>query len=172
MADRSVLELPIGFFNGDNDAQLAAGDVSALLASFNSTWSFSFDDTEEMAIVSQRFIMPTQYTGGTLKALIGFFMASDNTNDIALEVFVEAVTPDTDTIDLETATGWDSANAGTVSLAGSTAGDPLSLTITLTNKDGVAAGDLVRIGIRRNTISANDDAAGLLYITSCQLLEA
>jgi hypothetical protein len=171
MADESLVELPMPLFAGDEDAQLIAGDVYALIGVFKGNFIYKFDDTNEMAIVSKRFRMPTQYAGGVVKAGLGFFMASDNTNDIALDVFIEAVTPDTDTIDLEATTGWDSANSGTVSLSGSTAGDPLSLTITLTNKDGVVAGDWVRVGIRRDTDSANDDAAGYLYLDICHLLE-
>ena len=171
MADESLLELPMPLFVGDNDAQLVAGDVYALLDVFNGNMIYKFDDTEEMAIVSKRFRMPTQYAAGVLKAELGFFMASDNTNDVAFDVFIEAVTPGSDTIDLETATGWDSANPGTISVSGSTAGDPLSMTITLTNKDSIAAGDWCRVGIRCDTDSANHDVSGFTYLDICHLLE-
>jgi len=132
----------------------------------------ALDDTDEEAATSAGFEWPDEYTGsGTLKATCHFYMASDNTNDIALDVFVEAVTPGTDTLDLEATDGFDAANSGTVSLSGSTAGDALSLTITLTNKDSVASGDLVRIGVRRDCDSANDDAAGDLFLASVTIYE-
>ncbi len=89
-------------------------------------------------------------------------MASDNTNDIALAAFVEAKTP-ADTLNMVTASGWGAANSGTRSLAGSTAGDPLKLSIPLTNDDSVTSGDLVRVGIRRDTTSVNDDASGKTF---------
>lgn len=172
MADVSILELPSTLFTGDSNAQLVAGDNPAVPRTFNDTMCWQFDATDEAAIItSSRVRMPTTYAAGTTKAEIHFFMESDNTNDIALDVFVEAVTPNTDTLDLESATSWDTANSGTVSLSGSTAGDLLTLTITLTNKDSLAAGDGFRIGVRRDTDSANDDASGNLYIASVHILE-
>ena len=113
--------------------------------------------------------MPSQYTGSGLKAVVHFFMASDATNDIALDVFVEAKTPNADTLDMETADSWDSANSGTKSVGGTTAGDPLTLEITLTNADSVAVGDLVRFGVRRDTDSGDDDASGDLFITCIEI---
>ena len=73
---------------------------------------------------------------------------------------------------MNSATRWDTANTGTVSVSGSTAGDPLTLAITLTNKDSVAASDVFRIGIRRDTDSGDDDAVGNLYITNIDVWES
>ena len=111
MADTTILSLSPSSFVPDNDAQLVAGDAGASYIPHNAALVWAFDDTDEEAIVSHPFIMPTQYAAGTTKAKIHFYMASDTTNDVAIDVFVEAVTPDTDTLDLETATGWDSATA-------------------------------------------------------------
>lgn len=171
MAHTSLFPLPASAFIGDNDAQLVAGDVAAAAKNHKGRPAMAFDDTEEEAMVSPEYVMPGQYAGGTLTADILFGMASDNTNDVALDVFVEAKTPNTDTLDMEAATSWDAANSGTVSLSGSTASDPLKLSITLTNKDSVAAGDLVRFGIRRDTDSVNDDASGDLFIYSVDIWE-
>lgn len=171
MAHTTLLTLPATAFVGDNDAQLVAGDGPATQVNHVGRPAFAFDDTAEEAMVSAEVTMPGQYAAGTLTADICFAMASDNTNDIALDVFVEAKTPGTDTLDMETASGWDTANSGTVSLSGSTAGDPLKVSITLTNADSVAAGDLVRFGVRRDTDSVNDDASGDLYIYSVEIWE-
>lgn len=172
MAHITILSIPASAFVGDNDAQLVGGDNPAAPVNHKGRPAMAFDATDEEAMVSAEFVMPGQYAGGTLTADILFAMASDNTNDIALDVYVEAKTPDTDTLDMETATGWDTVNSATVSLSGSTAGDPLKLSVTLTNKDSVAAGDLVRIGIRRDTDSGDDDASGDLYVYSVDLWES
>lgn len=165
------LTLTSNNFVGDNDAQLVAGDGPATPKTFKGRLVWAFDDTAEEAIVSQPFAWPTAYASGAVTASVCVFMASDNTNDIAVDVFVEAVSSG-DTIDLESATSWDSANSGTVSLSGTTAGDPVFLTITLANKDSVVAGDIVRIGIRRDCDSANDDATGDMYFSHVEIYEA
>jgi len=165
----TLLNFPASALLGDNDAQLVAGDVGAVHASKKGRPVLAFDDMDEAAALAPEVEMPSQYSGSGLKAVVHFFMASDATNDIALDVFVEAKTPDSDTLDLEAATGWDSANSGTKSLSGTTAGDPLTLEITLTNADSVAAGDLVRFGVRRDTDSGDDDASGDLYITAIEI---
>lgn len=166
----TLLNFPASSLIGDNDANLVAGDLAATPANKNGRPVLAFDDTDEEAALTPEVEMPSQYTGSGLKAVVHFFMASDAANNIALDVFVEAKTPDADTLDLETADSWDSANSGTKDLSGTTAGDPLTLEITLSNADSVAIGDLVRFGIRRDTDSANDDASGDLFI-SCMEIE-
>lgn len=172
MAHATLLSLSANSFIGDNDENLVAGDGPATPVEHNGRPAMAFDDTAEEAVVSAEFVMPGQYAGGTLAADIIFAMASDNTNDIALDVYVEAKTPDADTLDMQTADSWDTVNSGTVSVSGSTAGDPLKLSVTLTNKDSVAAGDLVRVGIRRDTDHANDDASGDLFLYSVDFWES
>lgn len=167
----TIFILPATAFVGDNEAQLVTGDIVAAMDIFKTRPVLSYDDTDEEAAISCELPVPSHYGGGGIKAICHFFMASDNTNDIALDVFVESKTPNSDTLDLEAATSWDSANSGTVSLSGSTAGDPLTLTITLTNNDSIAVGDLVRFGIRRDCDSVNDDATGDLYLASVEIQE-
>ena len=165
----TLLNFPASCMIGDNDAQLVAGDVGAPHASFKGRPVLSFDHTNEEAAITPEVEMPSQYSGSGLKAVVHFFMASDATNDIALDVFVEAKTPNSDTLDLEAAVSWSAANSGTKSVGGTTAGDPLTLEITLTNADSVAAGDLVRFGVRRDTDSGDDDANDNLYITCIEI---
>lgn len=157
-------------FIGDTEANLVAGDLASKPVFHNARHGWSFDDTDEEAIVSQEFPVPSGLPA-SIKAIIHFAMASDATNDIALDVFVESKTPNSDTLDMETADSWDAANSGTKSLATTTAGDPLTLEITLTNKDSIAVGDLARIGIRRDCDSANDDAVGDLFIYAMEIQE-
>jgi len=159
---QTLLNFSYNDMHGDEDAQLVAGDIASTTYTHKGRKVWSFDDTVEQALLTDPKVMPAGIDGfsGTLHATLFLYMGSDNTNDIAMDAFVEAVTPDADTLDLETATGWDSVNAGTISLAGTTAGDLVTMDITLTNADNVAVGDLVRFGIRRDCDSANDDASG------------
>ncbi len=171
MAHTTLLSLSANSFIGDTDANLVAGDSGAIPVLHKGRPAISFDATTEQAMVSPEFIMPGQYAAGTLNADILFAMADDNTNDIALGVYLEAKTPNVDTLDMETATSWDVANSGTISLSGSTVGDPLKLSVPLTNNDSVATGDLVRLGIRRDTLSPNDDASGKVFIYNVDFWE-
>jgi len=170
-AGDTIFLFPAVMWVGDGDAQLVAGDEWPTFVVHEGRMSLAFDDTDEEAAVSVEIPCPAHYDGGGLKAIIHFYMASDNSNDIALDIFVEAKTPDSDTLDLESAASWDSANSGTVSLSGSTAGDPLTLEITLSNDDSIAVGDLVRFGIRRDCDSADDDATGDLYLSAVEIQE-
>ncbi len=171
MAHSTLISLPASSFVGDNDAQLVGGDAAATPVNHLGRPAMAFDATDEEAMVSAELPMPGQYAGGVLTATIHFAMASDATNDIKLDMYVEAKTPDTDTLDMEAASSWHTLNTGTVSVGGTTAGDPLTLVITLTNKDSVAAGDLVRFGIRRDCDSGDDDASGDLFIYSVDIWE-
>lgn len=160
MATLFVMET--GAFVGDDDAQLVAGDVAAELEqALSSRAFFVFPDVAEAAVVSKQLIVPSQYTGSGLVAIVhGFFKDETVAAETGtIDVFVEAVTPNADTIDMETASGWSTANPGDV-VPGGTAGDPVSLSIPLTNDDGLAVGDAFRIGIRRDTDDGDDTATG------------
>jgi len=101
--------------------------------------------------------MPGQYAGGTLKASLGYVMASATSGKVDFEVSVEAVS-DGDTVDLDATTSFDTLNAGNVTVP-ATAGHIDVLTITLTNKDSVAAGDLITFKLERDADDATDDTA-------------
>ena len=113
------------------------------------------------------FRMPTAYTGtGTLKLAIGYFAASATSGDVKWDVAVEAVT-DADAVDLDTASSFDTENTATVTVP-ATQGYLDVATITLTNKDSVAAGDMVRLQIICDSEDAATTTTGdvcLLYAT-------
>ena len=113
------------------------------------------------------FRMPTAYTGsGTLKAAIGYFMASATSGDLKWDIAVEAVT-DADAVDLDSASSFDTENTVTVTVP-ATQGHLDVATITLTNKDSVAAGDMVRLNIICDSVDAATTTTGdanLLYVT-------
>ena len=159
----TLLILDASVFVGDEDAQLVAGDVAAspeVIKSSRMWWSF--DDTDEEAITSKQLVMPSQYTGSGLVAILhGFFKTEVTAGETAsMEVYIEAVTPNADTLDMETAESFSTANLVDVDPSDNTAGDPMSDSVTLTNADGVAVGDSFRVGIRRDIDDADDTATG------------
>lgn len=128
----------------------------------------AFDDTTVEGARSAPFQMPAAYTGGgTLKADIFYMMASATTGKVDFEVAVEAVTA-ADSVDLDSAESFDTANAANQTVPG-TAGYLGKLTVTLTNKDSVAAGDMVRLKLERDADDGTDDTASgdarVLFVT-------
>lgn len=118
----------------------------------------AFDDTTVEGARSAPFQMPADYTGsGTLKADIYYKMASATSGKVDFEVAVEAVTA-ADAVDLDSAESFDTANAANETVPGS-AGYLGKLTVTLANKDSVAAGDMVRLKLERDADDGTDDTA-------------
>jgi len=118
----------------------------------------AFDAGTVEAMFSKAFQMPASYTGtGTLKADILYAAATATSGKFDFEVSVEAITA-ADAVDTDTASSFDSVNAGNQTVPG-TAGYLGVLTITLANKDSVAAGDMVRIKLERDADDGTDDTA-------------
>lgn len=118
----------------------------------------SFDDTTVENARSPQAMMPAAYTGsGTLKADIFYAMASATSGKVDFEVSVEALTA-ADAVDTDSAESFDTANAADETVPG-TAGYLGKLTVTLTNKDSVAAGDQVRLKLERDADDGTNDTA-------------
>lgn len=119
---------------------------------------WAFDAATVEGLRSKAFQMPAAYTGtGTLKLDIFYAMANATSGKVDFEASVEAITPD-DATDTDAAESFDTANAANETVPG-TAGYMSVLTITLTNKDSVAAGDMVRIKLERDADDGTDDTA-------------
>ena len=113
-----------------------------------------FDDTTPETCYWQ-FRMPANYTSG-LTAKIQYTMASATTGKVDFEVSVMAVS-DGDGADVET-DSFDTVNSGSATVPG-TAGLLDEISITLTNADGVVAGDLVLISLARDADDGTNDTA-------------
>jgi len=123
----------------------------------NSGWRLLFDDTTQET-ASWEFVLNDGYGGSTLYADVYFTMASGEANEVQFEVYVMAVTPG-DATDWDT-DSYDTENVGVTTVA-ATAGRLYKQTITLTNNDSLAAGDLIRIKLSTDSDDAvNDDATG------------
>ena len=129
----------------------------------------AFDDSADESASTGMFVMPSEYTGsGTLKADICYYTASATSGDLAMLVGVEALT-DGDSVDMEAAHSFDFTSSAATKTVPGTAGHPDILTYTLTNKDSVAAGDIVRVLILRDV--SEDGVSGDVYVASVSLYE-
>lgn len=157
----TLLNFDAACFDGDN-VPVTAGDLAAYFDVIQGRTVLVYPDgANEYAAVTRAVEMPQAYAAGALTAKLGIFTAA-TTGSIAWEVYVEAVT-DADATDLDAGTSFDSANAATVAVP-ATAGYLDVVSITLTNKDSVAAGDMVRFLVRRDADLAGDDAAANAYV--------
>lgn len=114
------------------------------------------------------FIAPQGLTG-TLTLVVKYMMASATTGKVDFEVAVEAVTA-ADALDLDATTSFATVNTITAPTVPGTAGHMGEFTATLTNNDSIAAGDYVRISLKRDAADAtNDTATGDCYILMAEL---
>lgn len=115
------------------------------------------------------FVAPQGITG-TLTLLLFCIAASATSGAVYFQAQVEAVTP-ADAVDLDATTSFDTANSGNATVA-ATAGYLFTVSITLTNADSVAAGDIVRIALNRDADNASDTATGDMYLLAAEFRDA
>jgi len=169
----TVFAFDAGALVPDTGATLVAGDAAALQVSHNEGPAIELDDTDEMAFLTRWVPAPQGLSIDT--AEIYFYPTGDpgDTDGVRIDAYVEAVTPNSDTQDMyDGAKGFDSANSASRVMNGVAEGDPQKLTITLTNKDSVAAGDMVRFGFRRDTDHEDDDYAASIFVTAIEIRES
>lgn len=106
------------------------------------------------------FVAPQGLTG-TLSIVIFFCMASATSGAVGFQAAIEAITPG-DATDTDATTSFDSVNNSTSTTVPGTAGNMSTITITLTNADSMAAGDLVRLALNRDADGSaiTDSATG------------
>lgn len=165
----TLLNFDAASMDGDT-VPVTAGDKAAYFDSINGRLMLVFPDgADEYAAVTRAVAMPQAYAGGTLTAKLHFITGA-TANEVVWEVYVEAVT-EADATDLDAATSFDSVNTTTETVPG-TAGYLGICDVTLTNKDSVAAGDMVRFLVRRDSDAAGDDAAASAYLIAVEIQEA
>ena len=126
----------------------------------------AFDDTDVKYIYVE-FVCPA--FSGTPTFNIPYSMASATANDVDFEVEVMAVTPG-DSSDIGTES-YDTANSANETVPG-TAGYLSELSISLSNDDGMAEGDYVRLRISRDADDGtNDDATGDCNVRTTMYLD-
>lgn len=113
-------------------------------------------------------VVPQSYGGGTLEARLQIIMESATTGDVDWDVEVEAVTPG-DATDLDAGFSFDTVNSVDGTTVPGTAGHMFEVTVTLTNADSAAAGDLLTLRVTRD--GTNDTASGKAYLARVELRE-
>lgn len=108
---------------------------------------------------------------GTLVAIVTYIMASATSGKVDFEGSIEAVS-DGDATNLASSDSFDTANDNNATVPG-TAGYIDQITITLTNKDSIAAGDYFRFRLMRDADDGtNDTATGDCYVLSVEIRDA
>lgn len=139
------------------------------LTQINQRPVLAFDaSTDETAYWTD--IAPQGLTG-TLTLLVWYAMASATSGNVILQASIEAVT-DGDSLDLDSATSFDTVNSSSATAVPGTAGFPDVISITLTNADSIAAADYYRISVNRDADNASDTATGDLYLLGFELRDA
>jgi len=155
-------------FLSPKSADFPASAYAQLSAIFNRK-VIAFDASVEESI--EWTFRAAQGLTGPLTLECDFIMASAVANSIVLGATVEAVTPG-DAVDLDSADSFASTNNSSAVTVPGTAGYLARATITLTNDDGIAAGDLVRVKISRKVSDGGDTATGDLYLLGAELRDA
>ena len=110
---------------------------------------------------------------GTITVVITYLMASATSGAVGLQAQLEAIT-DGDATDLDATTSFDSVNNSSSTTVPGTAGYIDQISITMTNADSLAAGDLFRLSINRDADGSaiTDSATGDLGILAVELRDA
>jgi hypothetical protein len=154
-------------------AELPAGEyyrLETISVSGGNRYAVKFDDTTAQQIIWTLPILPGIYQGGALTLTLECIAASATSGNVKVTAEVEAITPG-DAVDLDGATSFDTANSQTTAVAG-TAGYLFEVAVTLTNKDGAAAGDHLRLRVKRDAADGADTATGDLRVLGATLTEA
>lgn len=104
------------------------------------------------------FKLPSDAAVTTWTVKLDYCMASATSGNVVLWVYVQAVS-DGDSLDLDASESFDTVNASAATAVPGTAGYIDSISITLSNKDSVAAGDLVIVKVMRPGLSEAADTA-------------
>lgn len=118
------------------------------------------------------FAVPQGFTG-TMTAIVTYCMASATANAVGFQIAVEAIT-DGDATDTDATTSFDTVNNSASTTVPATAGYIDQISITLTNQDGAAVGDYIRISLNRDADGSaiTDSATGDAYVYSVEIRDA
>jgi hypothetical protein len=108
---------------------------------------------------------------GAVTVVISYAIAA-TTGAVRWQCALEAVTAG-DALNLNTTDSFDTDNSGGATVPGTTY-NLAQQSITMTNADSIAAGDMYRLRVRRDAdgTSGTDDAAGDCYVLAVELRDA
>lgn len=123
--------------------------------------------TDEAAVWTD--VAPQGLTGA-ITVVVHYIMASAVTGVVYFQAALEAITPG-DAVDLDAGDSFDTANSGNGTVP-ATAGYEQAISITMTNADSIAAGDMFRLKLNRDADNASDTAAGDAYVIAVEIRDA
>lgn len=101
----------------------------------------------------------TSYGAGNLTVTIDWYADTASSGDVIFDVQIAAITPDTDSQDVET-DGLATANSVTDSHLGTTGQRVHRASVTVSNLDSLAADDLVWLRLNRDANNGSDTMSG------------
>jgi len=113
-------------------------------------------------------IVPADFSAN-FTAEFFYTMASGTTGNAQWRCEIEAVTPNVDTLDLDSADSYATANDAAADTVPGTAGHLASVSDELTNGDSAAAGDMIRFRVTYLTAST---AAGNAHLHRVEIRDA
>lgn len=114
-----------------------------------------------------RFIADS-YGSGSLTISIYWYAVNATSGDVIWDAQIDAYTPDTDTVAI-TAGTFGAISSVTDTHLGTTSGRIMKATITLTDTDGLVAGDYVTLRINRDANNAADTMANEAALVGLQV---
>lgn len=112
--------------------------------------------------------LAVDYTSGNLTLDLFWYADTATSGNIVWDAQIAAITPETDTQDVETKT-FAAISSVTDSHLGTTGQRLHKATITLSNLDSLAADDVVWLRVNRDANNASDTMAGDAILTLVQL---
>lgn len=171
MATGTIL-LPIGAATpGDGTTNNVPAKIQRAKSSATAPspfWLEALFDGSTKNWLTWAFRMPQDYASGPVLKII-YKATSATTGTIVFEGRLAAYTPGTDTTDFD-AKAYGSANTtGANTVPATTAGKLAEVSLTLTNADSVAAGDMVVLTLARAPADANDTVTSGIEVTAVAL---
>jgi hypothetical protein len=108
------------------------------------------------------------YGSGNLTLALDWYADTASANGIVFGASIAAITPDTDTQDIETK-AFATENTGSDSHLGTTGQRLHRFTITISNLDSLAADDYIALRVRRVPADASDTMTGDAILVGAQL---
>lgn len=107
---------------------------------------------------------------GTITLVITYAMVSATSGTVGFQAQIEAIT-DGDTTDTDATTSFDTVNNSASTTVPATAGHIDQISITMTNKDSIAAADYFRLSLNRDADGSaiTDSATGDAYVLAVEL---
>lgn len=133
---------------------------------FPLTPAYAFDGSSTERLFLK--FSPMAYGSGNITVTLQWYADTATSGAVVWETALAALTPNADTTDVETK-AFATANTATDTHLGTTAQRPHSVDVTVSNLDGIAAGDWAWLRISRLPGDAGDTMTGDAILTGVDL---